>query len=56
MAMVFKNRIVFKGGAGHFLTQRYGYNCGPIACLKLMELYDFIDMDIIDKNHGKNGS
>ena len=38
------------------MTQREGHNCGPIACLKFMELYDFIDMDIIDKNCGKNGS
>ncbi len=56
MAMVFKDGIVFKGGAEYFLTQRDGHNCGPIACLKFMEIYDFISMDILKKNSGKNGS
>ena len=56
MVMIYEDGNTFKGGAGYFLTQKDGHNCGPIACLKFMEMYDFIDMDIIEKNHGKNGS
>lgn len=54
--MTYDDGNKFKGGAGYFLTQKDGHNCGPIACLKFMEIYDFIDMDVIEKNRGKNGS
>ncbi len=50
MVMIYEDGNTFKGGAGYFLTQKDGHNCGPIACLKFMEIYDFIDMDIIEKN------
>ncbi len=53
MVMVYEDSIVFKGGAEYFLTKRDGHNCGPIVCLKFMEIYDFIDMDIIDENREK---
>ena len=52
MTMVYEDRFVFKGVAGHFLTKKDGHNCGPIACLKFMEIYDFILMDIMKKNKG----
>ena len=27
----------------HFTRQRDGHNCGPIACLKIMEVYGYIE-------------
>ena len=29
---------------GYFIHQNDGFNCGPIACLKLMELYDVVSV------------
>ena len=56
MIMVYEDGLVFKGVAGHyFLTQKDRHNCGPIACLKFMEIYDFISIDVIKNNDGENG-
>jgi hypothetical protein len=34
---------------GNFLVQNDSYNCGPLACLKLMELYHRIDLATSEK-------
>ncbi len=34
---------------GDFVVQTDGFNCGPIACLKLMELFHRIDLQISRK-------
>lgn len=39
----------------HFTRQKDGHNCGPIACLKVMEVFGYIEVgaiDIIAKNVG----
>jgi hypothetical protein len=28
---------------GHFISQLDGFNCGPIACMKILELYSLVD-------------
>ena len=54
--MLYDDGLVFNGISGQFLPQYNGHNCGPIAFLNCMEIYDSISIDIIKKNHGKNGS
>jgi hypothetical protein len=38
---------------GDFLTQTGGFNCGPIACLKVMELFQRIDLESSQKCYEK---
>jgi hypothetical protein len=38
---------------GDFLTQTDGYNCGPIACLKVMEFFHRIDLESSQKCYEK---
>ena len=42
-----------------FLKQTYGFNCGPIACLKVLEIYELIKEnsigDIANRQFGYHG-
>ena len=39
------DRVQWRVQRGSFLTQTDGFNCGPIACLKLIHLYHLTDED-----------
>lgn len=41
---------------GHFIQQTDGFNCGPIACLKIMELYHQISIDDVQLAYSTNSS
>ena len=43
------NRVKWRVVRGDFLVQNDSYNCGPLACLKLMELYHCIDLATSEK-------
>ena len=38
---------------GDFVTQTDGFNCGPIACLKVMEFFQRIDLESSQKCYKK---
>ena len=46
-------RVKWRVIRGEFLTQTDGYNCGPIACLKLMEIFQRIDLESSQKCYEK---
>jgi hypothetical protein len=46
-------RVKWRVIHGEFLTQTNGYNCGPIACFKLMELFQQIDLESSQKCYEK---
>jgi hypothetical protein len=46
-------RVKWRVIRGEFVTQTDGYNCGPIACLKLMELFQRIDLESSQKCYEK---
>ncbi len=39
---------------GTFVAQTDGYNCGPIACLKVLEMYSLISVDDIKLAYSLN--
>ena len=43
------NRVKWRVVRGNFLVQHDSYNCGPLACLKLMEVYHRIDLATSEK-------
>jgi hypothetical protein len=43
MEIKFGSEAPWKMTNQHFTRQRDGHNCGPIACLKVMEVYGYID-------------
>ena len=46
------NRVKWRVVRGVFLVQNDSFNCGPIACVKLMELYQRIDLVSSEKCYG----
>jgi hypothetical protein len=46
-------RVMWMVIRGDFLTQTNGFNCGPIACLKVMDLFQRIDLESSQKCYEK---
>jgi hypothetical protein len=46
-------RVTWRVIRGDFVTQTDGFNCGPIACLKVMELFQQIDLESSQKCYEK---